>query len=92
MSSVQDEFDRYEKLMGDTKIRSSLSLADKKKMYGLWCVATRGRCTQNEPSRLRLLAHGKWAAWKKYENISKEEARSRFVAEARQLMKQKAHL
>ncbi|CCW60665.1 unnamed protein product [Phytomonas sp. EM1] len=84
--AVSDEFERYEKLIGDKKIRSNMSLSQKIEIYGLWCVAARGKCTRPKPSRMRLVEYGKWAAWKKYEHLGKDKARKIFVERAKEIL------
>ncbi|KPA82332.1 putative acyl-CoA binding protein [Leptomonas pyrrhocoris] len=79
------EFEKYEKLI--SPLRSKLSISQKIEMYGLWCVAARGKCTRRQPFRANLLEYGKWKAWKRYENLSQEEARAQFIAKSKALLK-----
>ncbi|KAG5468304.1 hypothetical protein LSCM1_02283 [Leishmania martiniquensis] len=79
-----EEFERYSKLL--SPLRSKLSMQQKIEMYGLWCVATRDKCTRAQPSRRNLVDYGKWAAWKKYEHLGTEKARGLFVEKAKAIM------
>lgn len=81
--SDTDEFAKWEKVMGEK--RSKMSIPQKIEMYGLWCVATRGKCTRPKPSPVRLLEYGKWSAWKKYEHLGQEAAKKRFVERAKSI-------
>ncbi|CCW66522.1 unnamed protein product [Phytomonas sp. Hart1] len=81
-----DEFEHYEKFIGDKKTRPNMSLQQKIEIYGLWCVAVRGKCTQPKPSRLRPIVYGKWLAWKKYEHLDKDKARKMFVEHAKKIL------
>ncbi|EPY32304.1 acyl-coa binding protein [Strigomonas culicis] len=54
-------------------------------MYGLWCVATRGKCDRKQPSRARLLEFGKYKAWKKFEHLSMDDAKKKFIERAKTL-------
>lgn len=80
-----NEFEKYERLV--SPLRSKLSIPQKIEMYGLWCVAKRGRCTRRQPFRANLLEYGKWKAWKKYEYLSQEKARELFIAKSKALLK-----
>lgn len=82
--SIDEEFKRLEKSVG--MIRATLPLKQKIELYGLWCVATRGKCTIAAPSRLNLLAREKYRTWKSYEHLSKEEAKKKFVEVARPIL------
>lgn len=79
------EFDKYEKLV--SPLRSKLSIPQKIEMYGLWCVAKRGKCTRRQPFRANLLEYGKWKAWRKYEHLSQEQAREQFIAKSKSLLR-----
>lgn len=79
-----EEFERYSKLV--SPLRSKMSIPQKIEMYGLWCVASRGKCTRKQPYRTNLLEYGKWSAWKKYEHLGQKRARELFVAKAKALM------
>ncbi|KAK7196824.1 acyl-CoA binding protein [Novymonas esmeraldas] len=79
-----EEFEKYSKLV--SPMRARLSMAQKVEMYGLWCVASRGKCTQKQPYRTNLLEYGKWVAWKKYEHLGQSKARELFVAKAKAIM------
>lgn len=82
--TVDEEFNRLEKAVG--MIRGTLPLKKKVELYGLWCVATRGKCNIPAPSRLNLLAYGKYSSWKNYDHLSKDEAKKKFVEIARPLV------
>lgn len=82
--ATQEEFERLEKAIG--MIRKGLPLDKKIKLYGLWCVATRGKCTNPAPSRFNLLAYAKHSAWKSHDHLSKEEAQKKFVEVAKPLV------
>eukprot|EP00796_Vickermania_ingenoplastis_P007288 gene7288-5131_t len=90
MPALEEEFEFLEKQIGS--IRTKLPMRQKIELYGLWCVATRGKCTVKQPSKLNLLAYGKYQAWKKVDHLSKEEAMAQFVAKARPLVAKKARL
>lgn len=88
--TIDEEFQRLEKAIGT--IRAKLSIKQKIEFYGLWCVATRGKCTIPAPSRANLLAYGKYRAWKNSEHLSSQEAKKRFVEKARPIVAKKAKL
>ncbi|GET92325.1 acyl-coa binding protein, putative [Leishmania tarentolae] len=79
-----DKFEQYAKLVSN--LRSNLSIPQKIEMYGLWCVATRDKCTQKQPSRTNMVKYGKWAAWKKYEHLGQQKARELFVEKAQAIV------
>ncbi|CAG9582137.1 putative acyl-CoA binding protein [Leishmania major strain Friedlin] len=79
-----EEFERYTKSVSD--LRSNLSIPQKIEMYGLWCVATRGKCTLKQPSRANMVEYGKWAAWKKYEPLGQQKARELFIEKAKTIV------
>ncbi|KAL7696058.1 acyl-CoA binding protein [Lotmaria passim] len=79
------EFEKYVKLL--SPLQSKLTIPQKIEMYGLWCVAKRGKCTRCQPFRGNMLEYGKWKAWKKYEHLSQEKARDEFIAKAKTLLK-----
>ncbi|AIN97728.1 acyl-CoA binding protein, putative [Leishmania panamensis] len=80
-----DELERYSKLVSNQ--RSKLSIPQKMEMYGLWRVATQGKCTLKQPSRTNLLQYRKWTAWKKYEHLTQQDARELFVEKAKAIIK-----
>lgn len=83
---MSDDFEKMEKLMSDKNLRAKMSIPQKIEIYGLWCVAKRGKCTRPQPSRLRPLDYGKWVAWRKYEHLSQEEAKMQFLAKAKVIL------
>ncbi|CAD2214555.1 acyl-coa binding protein [Angomonas deanei] len=87
MTSLNEEFAKFEKSMAT--IRSKLSIPQKIEMYGLWCVATRGKCDRPQPSRARLLEYGKFKAWKKYEHLTQDEAKKKFIERAKSILPSK---
>jgi len=47
--------------------------------YGYYKQATQGNNTQSAPWAFDIVAKAKWDAWKKYENLSKEQAMQGYV-------------
>lgn len=64
------------------KDKSGKALDDGEKLqfYALFKAAEVGPCNIEEPSMLDFTAWAKWDAWKNLGNISKEEAKARYVA------------
>lgn len=90
MADLNREFQEKEKIIAS--IRTKLSLKQKIEFYGLWCAATRGKCTIDAPSRANLLAYGKYRAWKSVDHLSKDEAKRAFITKAKPLIAKKANL
>lgn len=54
--------------------------------YALYKQATEGKCTGKEPSKMDMANHYKWKAWTACGDMSKEEAKKKYVALAKEVM------
>ncbi|KAL2915650.1 acyl-CoA-binding protein (ACBP)/diazepam binding inhibitor (DBI)/endozepine (EP) [Polyrhizophydium stewartii] len=54
-------------------------------LYGLFKQATVGNNTTAAPGMFDLQGKAKWSAWKKFENLSKEEAQTKYIELVKQL-------
>jgi diazepam-binding inhibitor (GABA receptor modulator, acyl-CoA-binding protein) len=62
-----------------TSLPSSLSTADKSKLYGLFKQATEGPVTGERPGIFSPTARVKYDAWKEQEGLDKETAMQQYV-------------
>lgn len=63
-----------------TNLPSSLSTANKAKLYGLFKQATEGPVTGERPGLFSPTARAKYDAWKEHESLEKETAMGEYIA------------
>ncbi|XP_018334430.1 acyl-CoA-binding domain-containing protein 6 [Agrilus planipennis] len=61
------------------KIATKIDNATLLSLYAYYKQATNGPCTSSRPGLFDLKAKSKWDAWKKLENMAKEEAKTLYV-------------
>ncbi|KAJ9564310.1 hypothetical protein OSB04_000276 [Centaurea solstitialis] len=69
--------------MGSKISADRLSLIDnevKLQLYGLHKVALEGACFESQPMALKISARANWNAWKRLENLGREEAMAQYIA------------
>lgn len=54
--------------------------------YALYKQSTEGKCTAKEPSKMDMAAHYKWKAWTTCGDMSKEDAKKKYVALAKEVL------
>ncbi|AAZ10792.1 acyl-CoA binding protein, putative [Trypanosoma equiperdum] len=77
--TLDEKFQRLSKTLGVKATRPRMSIQTKLDLYGLWHQATGGPVKTPKPSRVNVVASTKWNARKKYEKLSKDEAKRKFV-------------
>ncbi|KEG09781.1 acyl-CoA binding protein [Trypanosoma grayi] len=77
--SLDERFRRLAKIVETKATRPPMSLATKLELYGLWNQVMYGPNTKPTPSRLNVAAYAKWKAYKRFERLSKEEAKKKFT-------------
>ncbi|KAG8346856.1 putative Acyl CoA binding protein [Trypanosoma vivax] len=77
--SLDEKFQRISKLIESKVTRPPMNLSTKLELYGLWNQAVHGPVSTPKPSRMKIVAHAKWSAHKRYEHLSTEEAKKRFL-------------
>ncbi|KAH9577322.1 Acyl-CoA-binding protein [Trypanosoma melophagium] len=85
--SLDERFRRLSKIVETKATRPPMSLTTKLELYGLWNQAMYGPNKRRQPSRLSVAAYAKWSAYKKYEHMSKEEAKKKFSEIAEKAVK-----
>jgi diazepam-binding inhibitor (GABA receptor modulating acyl-CoA-binding protein) len=63
-----------------------LDVKKKLTFYALYKQATEGKCTQKEPSKMDMAAHYKWKAWTQCGDMSKEDAKKKYVELAKSVL------
>ena len=64
---------------------------DKLEFYALYKQATLGKCTGARPGRLNVVARYKYDSWKKLENLSKDQAKEKFIEKFKKVVPKNAH-
>eukprot|EP00898_Chlorokybus_atmophyticus_P004291 jgi/Chlat1/4863/Chrsp31S04891 len=49
-------------------------------LYGLYKQSTQGPCKMKQPAKFDLVGRSKWTAWSNLQDMTKDEARKRYVA------------
>jgi diazepam-binding inhibitor (GABA receptor modulating acyl-CoA-binding protein) len=63
-----------------------LDVRKKLMFYALYKQATEGRCTGKEPSKMDMANHYKWKAWTQCGDMSKEEAKKKYLELAKSVL------
>jgi diazepam-binding inhibitor (GABA receptor modulating acyl-CoA-binding protein) len=69
---------------GDPKV--SLDMRKKLTFYALYKQATEGPCTGKEPRKSDMAAYYKWKAWKTCGQMSKDDAKKKYVEMAKSVL------
>lgn len=64
---------------------ADLSNEDKLELYGYYKQAEDGPCNTPKPSAFKVVDSAKWKAWKKMNNMPKEEARRRYLGREKEM-------
>lgn len=76
-SVSQDAFASAVKRVGQTKV--PLSNDHKLQIYALFKQASQGKCSTPQPSLINFTERAKWNAWNELGDMSRDEARARYV-------------
>lgn len=71
----------------DVKKLKSLTSEELLKLYGLYKQANLGKNTTDKPSMFSYRALKKWSAWTEVSELTKDEAKERYIKLVNQLIK-----
>ncbi|KAI3665663.1 hypothetical protein L6452_44293 [Arctium lappa] len=82
-TELEKSFGAAVAFMGSKIGADRVSLIDnevKLELYGLHKVALEGACFESQPMALKIFARANWNAWKRLENLGREDAMARYIA------------
>lgn len=82
-TDLEKRFGAAVAFLGSKTCADRVNLIDnevKMEFYGLHRVAIEGPCFESQPMALKLSARANWNAWKRVENIGREDAMEQYIA------------
>ncbi|XP_024975237.1 acyl-CoA-binding domain-containing protein 3-like isoform X1 [Cynara cardunculus var. scolymus] len=82
-TELEKDFGAAVAFMGSKISADRVSLIDnevKLQFYGLHKVALEGPCFESQPMALKISARDNWNAWKRLENLGRDEAMAQYIA------------
>ncbi|KAI3503030.1 hypothetical protein L1887_31465 [Cichorium endivia] len=82
-TELEKKFGAAVAFLGSKPSSDRVNLIDnevKMQFYGLHRVAIEGPCFESQPMALKVSARANWNAWKRLENLGREEAMERYIA------------
>lgn len=82
-TELEKNFGSAVAFMGSKISADRVSLIDnevKLQLYGLHKVALEGPCFESQPMALKISARANWNAWKRLENLGREDAMAQYIA------------
>jgi len=77
--SLEEKFTLAASILNDKAKKPKMDMKQQLTLYGLYMQSTKGKCTEPQPSKSDFAAYYKWTAWNKCGDMSKEDAKKKFV-------------
>ena len=86
MTSIDEKFKLAAALMNDKEKKPKLDMKQQLTLFGLYKQATEGKCNKPAPAKSDMAAYYKWTAWNKCGDMSKDDAKKKFVEFAKSVL------
>jgi acyl-CoA-binding protein len=86
MSNIDEKFKLAAAMLNDKEKKPKLDMKQQLTLFGLYKQATEGKNTKPAPAKSDMAAYYKWTAWSKCGDMSKEDAKKKFVEFAKTVL------